>query len=156
MSPKVAGAVGLLALLLTGKTFNIYSQIALILLIGIMAKNAILVVEFANQLRDQGMKIRDAVVEAAVTRLRPIRMTSVATSFGALPLALATGPGAEGRTIIGMVVIGGTILATLLTLFVVPGFYLLLAPFTRPVGAVAKELKELEVKEAHNGGQMEE
>jgi len=139
---------GLLALVLFGMSFNIYSQIALILLIGIMAKNAILIVEFANQIREQGRDLRETVAEAAAGRLRPVLMTSIATSFGALPLALASGPGAEGRAVIGVVMIAGTLFATLLTLFVVPGLYLLLAPFTRPVGALAKELRALEKADA--------
>jgi multidrug efflux pump len=135
---------GLLALAVFGQSFNIYSQIALILLIGIMAKNAILVVEFANQLRDQGYQVREAIIESATGRLRPVLMTSIATSFGAVPLALASGPGAEGRMVIGLVIISGTVFATFLTLFVIPGLYQLLAPFTQPVGAVAQELRKLE------------
>ncbi|MEE4379458.1 MAG: efflux RND transporter permease subunit [Candidatus Competibacteraceae bacterium] len=135
---------GLLALVVFGQSFNIYSQIALILLIGIMAKNAILVVEFANQLRDEGYNVRDAIIESAAGRLRPVLMTSIATTFGAVPLALATGPGAEGRTVIGVVIISGTVFATLLTLFVIPGLYQLLAPHTQPVGAVAQQLQTLE------------
>ena len=135
---------GLLALVVFGQSFNIYSQIALILLIGIMAKNAILIVEFANQLRDQGYQVRDAITESAAGRLRPVLMTSIATTFGAVPLAIASGPGAEGRMVIGIVIISGTVFATLLTLFVVPGLYQLLAPHTQPATSVAQDLKKLE------------
>jgi len=141
---------GLLALVLFGQSFNIYSQISLILLIGIMAKNAILVVEFANQLRDQGYNVRDAIIESAAGRLRPVLMTSIATTFGAVPLALASGPGAEGRIVIGIVIISGTVFATLLTLFVIPGMYQLLAPYTQPVDTVAKKLARLETEHGHD------
>ena len=135
---------GLLALVLTGISLNVYSQIGMILLIGLMTKNGILIVEFANQLRDGGKSIHDAVLEAAVIRLRPILMTSIATIVGAVPLALATGAGAESRSAIGWVIIGGVALATLLTGFVVPALYLLLARFTRPINAIARTLSQLE------------
>ena len=121
----VTGA--LLSLWLTGNSLNIYSQVGIILLIGLMAKNGILIVEFANQLRDEGRTIRDAVLEASAIRLRPIVMTVVATILGAVPLALASGAGAESRAAIGIVVIGGLALASLLTLFVTPVLYDLLA-----------------------------
>ena len=106
-----------------------------------MAKNGILIVEFANQLRDEGRSIRDAVLEASAIRLRPIVMTVVSTILGAVPLVLATGAGAESRAAIGIVVIGGLGIASLLTLFVTPVLYDLLAPFTRPVNAIEKELR---------------
>ena len=134
----VTGA--LLSLWLTGNSLNIYSQVGIILLIGLMAKNGILIVEFANQLRDEGRTIRDAVLEASAIRLRPIVMTVVATILGAVPLALASGAGAESRAAIGIVVIGGLALASLLTLFVTPVLYDLLARFTRPINAIEKEL----------------
>jgi multidrug efflux pump len=89
------------------QSLNIYSQIGIILLIGLMAKNGILIVEFANQLRDQGRSVREAVLEAAALRLRPIVMTVVSTVLGALPLVLATGAGAESRYAIGIVIMGG-------------------------------------------------
>jgi len=117
---------GLLALLLTGQSLNIYSQIGMILLIGLMTKNGILIVEFANQLREQGLTTRDAVIEASVLRLRPILMTSIATIGGAVPLALSTGAGAEARNAIGWVIVGGVGLSTLLTTLVVPSLYLLI------------------------------
>jgi multidrug efflux pump len=138
---------GLLGLALTGTSLNVYSQIGMILLIGLMAKNGILIVEFANQLRDQGLSVRDAVFESASIRLRPILMTSIATACGAVPLAFATGAGAESRTAIGVVVIGGTIVSTCLTLFVIPSLYVLLARFTQPIHEVARRLSGLE--EAH-------
>ncbi|WP_200234252.1 efflux RND transporter permease subunit [Thiohalocapsa halophila] len=130
----------LVALGLGGGSINIYSQIGFILAIGIMAKNAIILVEFINQLRDRGEDFRTAVEEAARVRFRPILMTSIATLFGALPLALAFGPGAETRRIIGLAILGGVIAATLLTLFLVPVLYLLMARRTRPRAALAREL----------------
>src|SRR5690606_29642630 len=113
-----------------GGTLNVYSQIALLILIGIATKNGILVVEFANQLRDEGLAWREAVIDAAVLRLRPILMTGLSTSLGAIPLVLATGAGAEGRIQIGLVVLFGVTIATLTTLLVVPGCYGLIARFT--------------------------
>jgi multidrug efflux pump len=132
----------LAALMAGGGSINIYSQIGFILAIGIMAKNAIILVEFINQLRDRGEDFRKAVERAARVRFRPILMTSVATLIGALPLALAIGPGAETRRIIGLAILGGVIAATLLTLFLVPVLYLLLARRTRPRAALARELEE--------------
>ena len=105
---------------LFGLTINIFSQIAVIMLIGIAAKNGVLIVEFANQLRDRGVEFVDAVVQAAVTRLRPVLMTSLCTAFGALPLMLATGAGAEQRRPIGIVVFFGMTVSVFLTLFAVP------------------------------------
>jgi len=136
----LAGGVG--ALWLAGMTLNIYSQIGLLLLVGLLAKNAILVVDFANQRRREGLDVREAIEEAARTRFRPVLMTSFSTGFGALPLALATGPGAEGRAVLGVVIIGGIILATLVTLLIVPVLYRLLAPFTPPPGAVEEKVEE--------------
>jgi multidrug efflux pump len=147
LSTPLAVTGGLLALHLTGQTLNIFSQIGMILLIGLMAKNGILVVEFANQLRDRGLSIHDAVLEASVVRLRPILMTSIATVFGAVPLAMATGAGAESRQALGIVIVGGVTLSTFVTLYAVPALYLLLAPFTKPIGAVAARLTELERKD---------
>ncbi|MGG5808208.1 efflux RND transporter permease subunit [Falsiroseomonas sp. CW058] len=144
LSTPLAVTGGMLALLVTGQTLNVFSQIGMILLIGLMAKNGILVVEFANQLRDRGLSVRDAVLEASVVRLRPILMTSIATVFGALPLAMATGAGAESRQALGIVIVGGVTFSTVLTLYAVPALYLLLAPFTKPIGAVAARLAELE------------
>ncbi|WP_447599392.1 efflux RND transporter permease subunit [Nitrospira sp. Nam80] len=123
--PALAGA--LLALALSHGTMNIYSEIGLMILIGLVTKNAILIVEFANQLCGRGMDVHSAVVEAAALRLRPIIMTTAATILAALPLALAAGAGAAGRRHIGLVVIGGLIVSTALTLFFVPVIYTLLA-----------------------------
>ena len=119
---------GALALLYwTGGTINVYSQIGLITLVGLITKHGILIVEFANQLRGQGRELVPAVIESAKLRLRPILMTTGAMVLGAVPLALATGAGAESRRQIGMVIVGGMTLGTLLTLFVVPTVYTLLA-----------------------------
>jgi multidrug efflux pump len=141
LSVPLALTGALLSLWLTGNSLNIYSQVGVILLIGLMAKNGILIVEFANQLRDQGRTIREAVLEASALRLRPIVMTVVSTILGAVPLVLASGAGAESRSAIGIVVIGGLGIASLLTLFVTPVLYDLLAPLTKPVNAVEKELE---------------
>ncbi len=135
---------GFAALYLTGITLNVYSQIGMILLIGLMAKNGILIVEFSNQLRDEGRNIHDAVLEASVVRLRPILMTSIATIFGAVPLAIATGAGAESRSAIGWVIIGGVAGATALTSYVIPALYLLLANYTKPINTIAKKLASLQ------------
>jgi multidrug efflux pump len=144
LSTPLAITGGLLSLHLLGLSLNMFSQIGLILLIGLMAKNGILVVEFANQLRDQGLAVREAVLEASVARLRPILMTTIATILGAWPLAAATGAGAESREALGVVVIGGMGLSTLITLFAIPALYLLLAPLTRPTGEIARRLAALE------------
>jgi multidrug efflux pump len=113
----------LLALKLAGLTLNVYSQIGLIMLIGLITKNGILIVEFSNQLQEKGRAMLDAVLEASVLRLRPILMTTLATVFGAGPLALATGAGAESRQVIGWVIVGGLLLGTFFTLFVIPVAY---------------------------------
>jgi multidrug efflux pump len=140
----VTGALG--TLLLTGITLNVYSQIGLVMLIGLVAKNAILIVEFANQLREQGLEIREAVLQSATARFRPILMTTIATVCGAIPLALATGAGAESRSSIGWVVIGGVTFSTVLSLFIVPVLYLLLARFTKPSSYVGNKLRTLEAE----------
>ncbi|MFK7739926.1 MAG: efflux RND transporter permease subunit [Planctomycetota bacterium] len=131
---------GLLGLYLGGGTINIYSQIGMVILIGLAAKNGILIVEFANQLRDEGQHWREAILEASVLRLRPILMTGLSTSLGALPLVLADGAGAEGRAAIGLVVLAGVTIATLTTLLVVPGTYGLVARFTGSPQARSREL----------------
>ena len=138
----VTGALG--TMLLTGITLNVYSQIAMVMLVGLVAKNAILIVEFANQLREQGLAVREAAHASAVARLRPILMTTIATVFGAFPLALATGAGAESRSSIGWVIIGGVSFSALLSLFVVPVLYTLLARMTKPSSFVADKLRTLE------------
>ena len=143
---------GLMALVLAGMTLNVYSQIGLILLVGLMTKNGILIVEFANQLRSQGKPTREAVFEAAVLRLRPILMTSIATVMGAVPLAIAAGAGAESRMAIGWVIIGGVLFATALTIFVVPVLYTLLAGFTKPANAIALRLSQMETESRPHAG----
>ena len=156
LSTPLAVTGGLMGLWWTGQSLNVFSQIGMILLIGLMAKNGILVVEFANQLRDRGMSVRDAVLEASVVRLRPILMTSIATVLGALPLAMATGAGAESRMALGTVIAWGITLSTFVTLYAVPALYLLLAPYTRPIGAIAAKLAALEAQrrpgEGHGQG----
>ena len=122
---SMAGALA--ALKWSGGTLNVYSQIGLITLVGLITKHGILIVEFTNQLRGQGKEMHEAIMEAAVLRLRPILMTTGAMVLGAAPLALATGAGAESRIQIGWVIVGGMTLGTLLTLFVVPTFYTFLA-----------------------------
>ncbi|HEY8941375.1 MAG TPA: efflux RND transporter permease subunit, partial [Cellvibrio sp.] len=131
---------GMLGLFVTGNSFNLYSQIGLIMLIGLAAKNGILIVEFANQLRDRGVEFTEALLEAASARLRPILMTSLTAVAGALPLVISSGAGAETRFVIGIVVIFGVLVATLLTLFFVPVAYSLLARKTGSPGDVEREL----------------
>jgi multidrug efflux pump len=135
---------GLLALFLAGGTLNVYSQIGLVMLVGLITKNGILIVEFANQLRLTGLDRRAAVLEAATLRLRPILMTTLSTILGAIPLALALGAGAESRQQIGWVIVGGLLLGTLLTLFVVPAAYTLLVRKTHHTAEEAAELAEHE------------
>ncbi|MEE2859342.1 MAG: efflux RND transporter permease subunit [Pseudomonadota bacterium] len=125
----LSGAVA--TLLFTGASVNIFSQVGMILLIGIMAKNGILIVEFANQLRDEGRDLVSAAREGAVTRLRPVMMTTIATVLGAVPLATATGAGAESRRAIGAVIVGGLSLAFVLTLFLTPVIYVLIENLRR-------------------------
>ncbi|WIJ24505.1 efflux RND transporter permease subunit [Devosia sp. RR2S18] len=125
-------AAALYALLLTGASLNIYSQIGLVLVVGIMAKNGILIVEFANQLRDRGLSVREAVEQASNIRLRPVMMTMIATILGGLPLVLAQGAGAEARSALGSVMVGGLSFAATSTLYLTPVAYLLLARFSKP------------------------
>jgi multidrug efflux pump len=134
----------LAGLLLYGSTINVFSQIGAILLIGLSAKNGVLIVEFANQLRDRGAEIHDAVLEAATVRLRPILMTSAATTFGALPLLLGTGAGWESRQPIGIVIVFGVALSALLTLFIVPSLYALFARRTSSPQRVSKLIEQLQ------------
>ena len=114
---------------LTGTSLNIYSQIGLVLLIGLMAKNSVLLVEFADQLRDEGLGVREAIEQGASVRLRPVAMTMVSTVLGGLPLILSTGAGAEARASIGWVVFGGLGIAALFTLYLTPTLYMLLGRF---------------------------
>jgi multidrug efflux pump subunit AcrB len=119
----VAGA--LFSLWLFGQTWNIFSQIGTIMLIGLVTKNGILIVEFANQLREQGKPKQEAILEASVARLRPILMTSLAIALGALPIALSLGAASASRMGMGVVIVGGTLFALVLTLFVIPAIYLM-------------------------------
>ncbi len=145
----VTGALASLAF--TGMSLNVYTQIGIVLLIGLTAKNGILIVEFANQLRAQGRTVREAIEEGAALRFRPILMTVLSTLFGAIPLVLASGAGAESRMAIGVVVMGGLGFASLLTLFVIPVLYDLLARFARPSNAVALELERQIAARPGNG-----
>jgi hydrophobe/amphiphile efflux-1 (HAE1) family protein len=125
-------AAAIYALYFTGTSVNIYSQIGLVMLIGLLAKNSILLVEFANQMRDAGMEVKEAIIEAGKVRLRPIMMTLVSTILGGLPLILSTGAGAEARNSIGLVVFGGLGLAVVFTLFLTPVLYYAFARLTKP------------------------
>jgi hydrophobe/amphiphile efflux-1 (HAE1) family protein len=144
-------AAAIYALFLTGTSMNIYSQIGLVMLIGLLAKNSVLLVEFADQLRDRGMEVREAIEEAALIRLRPIMMTLVSTILGGLPLILSSGAGAEARNSIGWVVFGGLGLATLFTLYLTPVLYLWLARFTKPRADESARL-ENEMQQARENG----
>lgn len=141
MTVPLAVAGALLALFMTGQTLNIYSQIGLIILIGLSAKNGILIVEFINQLRDEGVEFVTAVREAAAKRLRPIVMTSLTTAMGAIPLIISSGAGAETRLVIGIVIFAGVLIATFFTLFIVPVLYTLLAKNTTSPDSVTRELE---------------
>ncbi|MBE0345062.1 multidrug efflux pump [Pseudoalteromonas peptidolytica F12-50-A1] len=137
------GLVGAMyGLFLTDSTLNIYSQIGIVMLIGLSAKNGILIVEFANQLRDKGIVFEQAIVDAAAQRLRPIIMTSLTTVMSSIPLVFATGPGFESRMVIGVVIFAGVSVATILTLFVIPTAYTLLAKKTQSPEETSKRLEE--------------
>jgi HAE1 family hydrophobic/amphiphilic exporter-1/multidrug efflux pump len=133
---------GIIGLWVIGSSLNIYSQIALIVLIGLAAKNGILIVEFANQLRTQGLQLKEAIIESCRVRLRPILMTSVATIIGVVPLIIATGPGAASRATVGIVIFMGMIFATLFTLYVIPVMYLIIGKNTGRMDAVEIELEK--------------
>ncbi len=134
----------LIGLWISGSTLNLFSQIGIVMLVGLAAKNGILIVDFANKLRDEGQSVQKAITGAAAVRLRPILMTSIATIMGATPLVLAGGPGSASRSAIGVVVIFGVAFSTLLSLYVVPSFYALLAPYTRSPKALSQRLEKLE------------
>jgi multidrug efflux pump len=139
----------LFTLFVFGQSLNIYSQIGLIMLIGLVTKNAILIVEFSNQLRGRGMPVMDAVIEAATIRLRPILMTSFATIFGVLPIAIGFGAGSESRRPLGLAVVGGIFFSTFLTLVLVPVLYTILSRFAKQ-GHTAVE-KQRQEEEGTNG-----
>ncbi|MFN3590602.1 MAG: efflux RND transporter permease subunit [Thermaurantiacus sp.] len=132
---------GLLGLVLSGGTLNLFSQVGIIILVGLAAKNGILIVEFINQMRDEGRDFMDAVIDGSERRLRPILMTSIATVAGATPLMLASGAGAGSRQAIGVVIVFGVALATILTLFVIPTFYAAFARRTTSPEETARRLK---------------
>ena len=142
LTVPLAIAGGLAGLYLTGNTLNLYSQIGLIMLVGLAAKNGILIVEFANQLRQEGMGFDRAVLTAAQVRLRTIVMTGITTAAGAVPLLLSSGAGAETRMVIGTVVLAGVLSATVFTLLIVPVAYRLLSRRSRIPGEVARRLEQ--------------
>jgi multidrug efflux pump len=139
----LAVAGGLLGLWISGKTLNIYSQIGIIMLVGIAAKNGVLIVEFINQLRDQGLEFKEAIVEASRIRLRPVIMTAFAAVMGSVPLIFAEGPGSASRSALGVVIFSGVSLATLFTLFIVPAVYNLMARGTGSPNAIAHRLETM-------------
>jgi multidrug efflux pump len=147
LTVPIATLGGLFGLLIAGSSINTYSQIGLIILVGIAAKNGILIVEFANQLRDEGLSIREAVIESASLRLRPIIMTSISAAAGAIPLIVWGGAGGESRKTIGVTIFFGAIFATMVTLFVVPVFYNMLARFTKSPQATARRIEAFEEAE---------
>ncbi|MDO6640092.1 multidrug efflux RND transporter permease subunit [Shewanella sp. 5_MG-2023] len=133
---------GFLGLYLTGQGLNIYSQIGMIMLIGMVTKNGILIVEFANQLRDKGLEIEQAIIDASARRLRPILMTAFTTLIGAIPLIMSTGAGSESRIAVGTVVFFGMAFATLVTLLVIPAMYRLISGATHSPGYVEQQLND--------------
>ncbi|MFN3719249.1 MAG: efflux RND transporter permease subunit [Rhizobium rhizophilum] len=149
-------ACAVFALVVTGSSLNVYSQIGLVLLVGVMAKNGILIVEFANQLRDRGLSVREAIETACTIRLRPVMMTMIATVLGGVPLVLAQGAGAEARIALGWVIVGGLGFATLVTLYITPVAYLLLARFSKPhaqeEARLKTELEDATLKIANDAG----
>jgi len=147
MTVPLAMLGALLGLWFYGSSVNVFSQIGAILLIGLSAKNGVLIVEFANQLRDRGYEIRRAVLDAAMIRFRPILMTSTATTFGALPLLLGTGAGWESRQPIGIVIVFGVAISAVLTLFIVPALYTLFARNTSSPHAVSRIIEQLQRSE---------
>jgi multidrug efflux pump len=140
----ITGALG--GLYITGGSLNIYTQVGLIMLIGLSAKNGILIVEFINQLRDQGAEFRKAILEASSIRLRPIIMTGITTAAGSIPLILSFGAGAETRAAIGVVILFGVLTATLFTVVIVPVAYSLLAKNTGSPGDVRRKLEQQEAE----------
>lgn len=148
-------AAAVFALLLTGQSLNLYTQIGLVMLIGLMTKNAILLVEFMDQLRDEGHDVPSAIKEAVRIRLRPVVMTVLSTVLGALPLILSTGPGAEARNAIGWVIFGGLGLSTIFTLYLAPLGYALLAPYIKPRAHAGEEL-ERQLERAEKDGLAQE
>jgi multidrug efflux pump len=149
LTVPLAMAGGLIGLYVTGNSLNLYSQIGLIMLIGLAAKNGILIIEFANQLRDEGRSVHEAIVEASGIRLRPIIMTSVTAVVGAIPLFISSGAGSETRAVLGITLFSGVIVATAFTLYVVPVAYQLLARFAGSPQEVERKLEQ-ELKESES------
>ena len=143
LTVPLALAGGMLGLNLSGGTLNVFSLTGCIMLIGLAAKNGILIVEFSNQLRDRGLPVVQAVLEGATTRLRPVLMTSMCTIGGSIPLIVGAGAGAEARRSIGVVVLFGVLVSVVLTLYIVPCFYAMLAGRTRPINAVSRAVQAL-------------
>jgi HAE1 family hydrophobic/amphiphilic exporter-1 len=135
-------AAAVFAILLSGGSINIYSEIGLVMLVGLMSKNGILIVEFANQLRDAGEPLKEAIRGACMIRLRPVVMTMLATVLGGLPLVLRSGAGSETRHALGWIIVGGLGFATIFTLFLTPVVFNLLAGFSKPRVAGAQRLGE--------------
>lgn len=144
MTSPMAIAGALFGLYVCGDSLNIYSQIGLIMLIGLAAKNGILIIEFINQLREQGEEFLPAIIKASVIRLRPVLMTAISTIIGSLPLVLATGAGSESRFSIGIVILFGVLLATSLTIFIVPVTYAKLCRYTKPRNYIADQIDKLD------------
>ncbi|HEU4600901.1 MAG TPA: efflux RND transporter permease subunit [Steroidobacteraceae bacterium] len=153
MTVPLAVTGALIGLFVQGGSINVFSQIGCIMLIGLAAKNGILIVEFANQLRDRGMEFFEAIIEASAIRLRPVLMTSLCTVFGAMPLLLAVGAGAESRRSIGAVIVFGVTFSLLLTLYVVPIFYGLIARNTHSPEYVGHLIEKLRTKRPGSGAQ---
>jgi multidrug efflux pump len=151
LTVPLAAAGGLFGLFMVGSSLNIYSQIGLIILVGIAAKNGILIVEFANQLRDEGRTLREAIIDASSLRLRPIIMTSISAAFGALPLIVWQGAGAASRSTIGVVIFFGSIFATLLTLFIVPVVYNLVGRWTKSPNWTSEQIEAFEAETPDHG-----
>ena len=143
LTVPLALAGGMLGLNMAGGTLNVFSLTGCIMLIGLAAKNGILIVEFSNQLRDRGLPVAEAVLEGAATRLRPVLMTSMCTVGGSIPLIVSDGPGSAARRTLGVVVLGGVLVSVVLTLYVVPCVYAMLAGRTRPVNAVSRAVQAL-------------
>jgi multidrug efflux pump subunit AcrB len=146
-------AAAIFALFLSGTSVNVYSQIGLVMLIGLMAKNGILLVEFADQLRDEGYELKEAIETGARVRLRPVAMTLISTVLGGLPLILGSGAGAEAREAIGWVVFGGLGIAALFTLYLTPALYLLIAKFSSARADESKRLQS-ELRQAELSQQL--
>ena len=132
---------GLFGLVVSGDTFNLFSQIGLLMLIGIATKNGILLVEFINQVRDEGVAFEQAIVMASGLRLRPVMMTAVSTIVGAVPLVVMEGPGAASRNALGIVILSGVSVATFFTLFIVPALYKVIARNTASPQTIAREMR---------------